>query len=137
MTWNGSCCILVRVYSSAGLGATMFTLQHLIWAISLPAAIAALVMTLAWQPWHSRTSAPNSFWAGAVALAASFAVAYPGVARRSPIPPIEAPDWLFVMALGCLVAGLLDGFLAIPPWIRRLVACLWFVLFDWLLLRLQ
>src|SRR5438046_2869659 len=95
----------------------MFTLRDTLLGVLLPAAVAAIVLALAWRPWQRGRNAEGQ-WGGPIAIGVGFAAAFWGILGRPPFPPVDSTDWLFALSLWLAALGLLDARLRLPRWAR-------------------
>jgi hypothetical protein len=71
-------------------------------SIALPTAIAIAVMAVAWR---RRSETQDPVWVGALLFAVTHASAHVALVGWPPFPPIEATQWLLVLALGAGVTS--------------------------------
>jgi hypothetical protein len=89
--------------------------------ILIPFAMSSFILLISWRPWtradvHGR-------WGGPIALMLGFICMYAFITGDRPtLPPNDAIGWLFPIAIGCGILGLLDVLLN-PPlrWIGMLL----------------
>jgi hypothetical protein len=91
--------------------------------LGLPFAAALLILGTAWQVWMCDRDAGvrAARWAGPLALAVGFALAFraPSVAGAIPsLPPVSSTAWLFYAAIGATIVGLLDAIARLPMFVR-------------------
>src|SRR4051812_40975956 len=92
----------------------------------VPAAVSLVVMVPAWRPWKRTGAETRGRWGAPVALAAGFAAAFKSINGALPqqFPPPDAKLWLFWIAIGAGVIGLIDALARPPNWARLIEAAL-------------
>lgn len=95
--------------------------------VLLPAAVAGVVMAIAWRAW-SRSGAPiaGGRWGGAAGFALAFLAGYVGILGRPPLKPVESTHWLFYLVAVAGLAGVVHSLLPdrIPKIIRAILPVL-------------
>jgi hypothetical protein len=106
----------------------MFTTREILSSVAVPAGVALLVFLAAWRPWkRGEGRALRGHWDGALAAGIAFLVAYALLDWEVPAwPPTQSRHWLFFLAAGLMLVGLLDAaadrFFHVPDWMRAEVA---------------
>jgi hypothetical protein len=105
----------------------MLTPQEILFTTAVPAGIALLVLLVAWRPWQRARPVIRGHWGAPLAAGLAFLTAYALLDGEKPAwPPAQARHWLFFLAAGLTVLGLLDALLGAllpaPEWLRAEVA---------------
>jgi hypothetical protein len=105
----------------------MFTPREILYTSAVPAGIALVVLLASWRPWRRTRPVLRGHWGAPLAAGAAFATAYGLLDGETPAwPPAQARHWLFFIAIGLTLLGLLDavlgGVLPAPEWLRAEVA---------------
>jgi hypothetical protein len=106
----------------------MFTTPEILSSVALPATVALLVFLAAWRPWkRGEDKVLRGHWGGALAAGISFLAAYALLDGEVPAwPPAQSRHWLYYLAAGLMLLGLLDAaadrFVHVPDWVRAEVA---------------
>jgi hypothetical protein len=96
----------------------MLTSSDLLYGVILPFALATIALSVAWQPWKRSRGTPAQ-WGGPIAAGAAFAATF--VALQGPrhvFPPGSAIMWLFYVAVGFSLLGLMDSMTRLPKIVR-------------------
>ena len=105
----------------------MLTTQEILFTVGVPAALALVVLALAWRPWRRDPPVMRGHWGGAVGAGAAFLAAYALLdGEVPPWPPGQARHWLFYLTTGLTLLALLDAaayaWVHVPDWLRAEVA---------------
>src|SRR5262249_53264491 len=115
---------------------TMLTLADLVRGVLLPAALAALVLVMAWWQTKRRVSARQSrSWGGPLAVGLAFVGGYLALLGRPPFPPLDATDWLYFLAGSLAVLGTIDATCNLLPQVRVVSLVAIVALAAWLVMR--
>ncbi len=100
----------------------------------LPAVITAVVLLLAWVS-RERAEQAARGWLGALALGGAYAlgqaVAFGGLPS---LPPIQASDAIFWLAVGSTILAAVESLFGVPRWPQRLLRLAFCLAVPWLLL---
>src|SRR5688572_4407544 len=108
----------------------MFTPREILYLTALPAGIALLSLTLSWRPWQRNDRAVlRGHWGGPLATGVAFMTSYALLDGETPAwPPAQARHWLFYLAAGLALLGLIDAlalrFVHVSNWVRAEIALL-------------
>jgi len=92
----------------------MLTSSDLIFGVILPFALATVILAIAWRPWKRSRGTPG-LWGGPVACGVAFAAAFALLqGPRHLFPPNSAIMWLFFVAIGFTLLGLIDALVLLP-----------------------
>jgi hypothetical protein len=101
----------------------MFTTREILYFSVVPAAVAQLVLVAAWRPWRRSEPVLRGHWGGALGAGFAFVLAYALLDGEVPAwPPAQARHWLFYLAAGLTVLGVVDAaagaWFHVPRWVR-------------------
>ena len=105
----------------------MFTTREILYTAAVPAAVALVALLASWRPWRREDPVLRGQWGGALAAGVAFLAAYALLDGEVPAwPPDQARHWLFYLAAGLTLLGLLDAaahaLLHVPDWLRAELA---------------
>jgi hypothetical protein len=121
---------------SEGFRALLFLLEPVgVAGVLVPLFVAAVVMIVAWRPWHRGHPVSSGLWGGALSLGGGYLAGAVVIAGWSPIPPLERIHWLFYLTTAATLFGLCDALGAWPTWGRWTLRCYFLITALWLLLR--
>ncbi len=94
----------------------MFTWGEMLAGVVLSAAATGGVLFVGWRLARHRHSARDSrSWAGPPAVAAGFVAGYLVLFGWPGFPPLDAVDWLLMLAVPLAALGLADSYFRVPP----------------------
>jgi hypothetical protein len=96
----------------------MLTSTDLLFGIVVPFALSALILLTAWRPWRRTGEAP-ALWGGPVASGVTFVSTFEALeGPRHVLVPGSAILWLFYVAIGFTLLGVIDAMFRLPQVIR-------------------
>ncbi|MDW8105528.1 MAG: hypothetical protein RMK92_10995 [Armatimonadota bacterium] len=111
-----------------------FLLQQLFWGAVLPATITFVLLLVSWRAWR-REGAPTH-WGIPLALAAGYLFAHWRILGLPlGFPPVDANEWLFVVAIAAGAWGFAEHTLASRRLLRDIGRAILVAVVSWLVLR--
>lgn len=107
---------------------------EIIVGIIVPAVVCGAILLAAWRPWR-RAKPRDGRWAGAIAIAAAYAIAYAKLVGDFQFPPTSADNWIVYLMPAAMIGGVLFCLLPLPPWSRVVAVAGLAVALLWLLLK--
>jgi hypothetical protein len=99
----------------------VLTKSDLVFGVILPFALATVILAIAWRPWKRSRGAP-ALWGGPLACGLAFAATFALLQGPSHLfPPNSAIMWLFFVAIGFTLLGLIDALVSLPRVVRALL----------------
>ena len=112
----------------------VFTALDILLGFIVPFLVTATILALAWRPWRVGR-ARDARWAGALAVAAGYAIAYARLVDGLGFPPPSSDAWIIYLLLPCALVGALGCWMRPGPAFWLATVPLLFGLLVWLLLR--
>lgn len=88
-----------------------FIQKQLTWAVAMPLCIAIICMVIAWRPWQrDRRESVRGWWGGTLGIGLGYLVGHVTINKWPSLPPAQATDYLFFIAVAAIVVGLTESF---------------------------
>ena len=95
-----------------------FVQTQLTWAVAMPLVIATICMVISWRPWRrDHREKVRGWWGGALGVGLGYLVGHVTINKWPALPPVQATDYLFFIAVAAMVVGVTESF-RLPPVLR-------------------
>lgn len=118
-----------------GGGEAAFLWNVVVFGLAVPAALSlAIAVVTGWLSRRVLSGRPSA-WGLALALGVGYGAGHLAIRGVPPIPPLETTDWLLPIAAIGMAAGLIDGLVKLPRFVRGMGAAALSLLTVWLIVR--
>jgi hypothetical protein len=115
----------------------MLTSSDILYGVILPFALSVVILLVAWRPWKRSRGTPAA-WGGPLAAGAAFAVAFASLQGLHHVLALSsAIMWLFYIAAGFTLLGLVDASVRLPSALRAVLVFVAAVAASGMLLRFE